>query len=34
VGDYYAARAADTDRWLGGMQRLQAKVDEYVGTVS
>jgi NAD(P)-dependent dehydrogenase (short-subunit alcohol dehydrogenase family) len=30
VGDYYAARAADTDRWLGGMQRLQGKVDEYV----
>ena len=30
VGDYYAARAADTDTWLGGMQRLQGKVDEYV----
>ena len=28
VGDYYAARAADTDKWLGGMQRLQGKVDE------
>ncbi|MEO9325711.1 SDR family NAD(P)-dependent oxidoreductase [Nocardioides sp. C4-1] len=27
VGGYYAARAADTDRWLGGMRRLQAKVD-------
>lgn len=34
VGDYYASRAADTDRWLGGMQRLQAKVDEYVGSLS
>lgn len=30
VGDYYAKRAADTDRWLAGMQRLQGKVDEYV----
>ncbi|WP_139977996.1 SDR family oxidoreductase [Nocardioides litoris] len=27
VGGYYAARAADTDRWLGGMRRLQSKVD-------
>ncbi|WP_182524519.1 SDR family NAD(P)-dependent oxidoreductase [Nocardioides dongkuii] len=27
VADYYAARAADTDRWLAGMRRLQAKVD-------
>ena len=34
VGDYYAARAADTDRWLGGMQRLQGKVDEYVEAMS
>ena len=34
VGDYYAARAADTDRWLAGMQRLQGKVDEYVGATS
>jgi NAD(P)-dependent dehydrogenase (short-subunit alcohol dehydrogenase family) len=27
VGGYYAARAADTDRWLAGMRRLQTKVD-------
>ncbi|WP_323791385.1 SDR family oxidoreductase [Nocardioides sp.] len=30
VAGYYAARAADTDRWLGGMRRLQSKVDLYV----
>ena len=34
VGSYYAARAADTDKWLGGMQRLQGKVDEYVEALS
>lgn len=28
VKDYFAMRAADTDRWLRGMQRLQARVDE------
>ncbi len=28
VADYYAARATDTDRWLAGMRRLQAKVFE------
>lgn len=27
VRDYYAARASDPDRWLRGMQRLQAQVD-------
>ncbi len=26
VADYYAARATDTDAWLAGMRRLQAKV--------
>ncbi|WP_460778357.1 SDR family oxidoreductase [Nocardiopsis nanhaiensis] len=26
AADYYAARAADTDAWLAGMRRLQAKV--------
>ena len=31
---YYAARAADTDRWLAGMRKLQGKVDEYVGSLS
>jgi len=28
VAGYYAARAADTDRWLAGMRRLRAKVDQ------
>jgi NAD(P)-dependent dehydrogenase (short-subunit alcohol dehydrogenase family) len=32
VGGYYAARAADPDAWLAGMRRLQAKVDELMGT--
>lgn len=27
VGAYYAARAADPDRWLAGMRKLQSKVD-------
>jgi NAD(P)-dependent dehydrogenase (short-subunit alcohol dehydrogenase family) len=31
VAQYYAARAADTDAWLAGMQRLQAKVDTFTG---
>jgi NAD(P)-dependent dehydrogenase (short-subunit alcohol dehydrogenase family) len=31
VGDYYRARASDTDAWLAGMQRLQAKVDAASG---
>ncbi|MBJ7358800.1 SDR family oxidoreductase [Nocardioides sp.] len=34
VGGYYAARAADPDRWLAGMRKLQGKIDEYVGTRS
>jgi NAD(P)-dependent dehydrogenase (short-subunit alcohol dehydrogenase family) len=34
VAGYYAARAADTDAWLAGMRRLQAKVDEYTGVGS
>jgi NAD(P)-dependent dehydrogenase (short-subunit alcohol dehydrogenase family) len=33
VGGYYAARAADTDRWLAGMRKLQGKVDEYTGAL-
>jgi NAD(P)-dependent dehydrogenase (short-subunit alcohol dehydrogenase family) len=28
VAQYYANRAADPDRWLGGMNRLQRKLDE------
>ncbi len=28
VRDYYAMRAADTDRWLRGMSRLQQRVEE------
>lgn len=31
VAGYYATRAADTDRWLAGMRRLQQKVDEAGG---
>ncbi len=27
VGDYYRARATDTDAWLGGMNRLQQRVE-------
>jgi NAD(P)-dependent dehydrogenase (short-subunit alcohol dehydrogenase family) len=27
VGGYYAARATDTDRWLGGMNRVQRHLD-------
>ena len=30
VGDYYAGRAANTDKWLAGMRKLQGMVDEYV----
>ncbi|SFC72073.1 Short-chain dehydrogenase [Nocardioides terrae] len=28
VQDYYAARATDTDRWLGGMNRVQQHLDQ------
>jgi NAD(P)-dependent dehydrogenase (short-subunit alcohol dehydrogenase family) len=28
VGDYYAVRATQTDRWLHGMNKLQRRVDE------
>ena len=28
VGAYYAARATDTDRWLGGMNRIQQGLDQ------
>lgn len=28
VAGYYAVRATDTDKWLGGMRRLQQKIDE------
>jgi NAD(P)-dependent dehydrogenase (short-subunit alcohol dehydrogenase family) len=31
VRDYYAARAADTDRWLAGMRRLQERIDTIRG---
>jgi NAD(P)-dependent dehydrogenase (short-subunit alcohol dehydrogenase family) len=31
VAGYYAARAADTDRWLAGMRRLQGRLDESRG---
>ncbi|MDT0329647.1 SDR family oxidoreductase [Nocardiopsis lambiniae] len=32
VAGFYAARAADPDRWLTGMRRLQAKVFDNEGT--
>ncbi|MEC4018564.1 SDR family oxidoreductase [Streptomyces sp. H27-D2] len=28
VADYYTARATDTDRWLGGMNRVQRKFEQ------
>jgi hypothetical protein len=28
VGDYYAMRAGDTDRWLRGMNRMQQRIEE------
>lgn len=31
VGGYYAARATDTDAWLGGMNRLQQRVEAAIG---
>jgi len=31
VAGYYAARAADTDRWLAGMNKLQQRVDQVAG---
>jgi hypothetical protein len=27
VGDYYALRAADTDKWLRGMSQLQQRIE-------
>lgn len=33
VARYYAARAQDTDRWLAGMRRLQAGLDQATGVV-
>jgi NAD(P)-dependent dehydrogenase (short-subunit alcohol dehydrogenase family) len=31
VAEYYAARATQTDRWLGGMNKLQRKLEDVVG---
>lgn len=31
VADYYATRATQTDRWLGGMNKLQRKIDQLPG---
>jgi NAD(P)-dependent dehydrogenase (short-subunit alcohol dehydrogenase family) len=31
VAGYYAARATETDRWLGGMNKLQRKVESALG---
>jgi NAD(P)-dependent dehydrogenase (short-subunit alcohol dehydrogenase family) len=28
VGDYFSMRAADTDRWLRGMNRMQQRIEE------
>jgi NAD(P)-dependent dehydrogenase (short-subunit alcohol dehydrogenase family) len=33
VAGYYAARAADPDRWLAGMRRLQGKIDDFTGAL-
>ncbi|WP_138996634.1 SDR family oxidoreductase [Rhodococcus zopfii] len=30
VAEYYAGRAADTDRWLRGMRRIQRRIDDAV----
>jgi len=30
VAGYYAARATQTDRWLGGMNKLQRKIEAVV----
>lgn len=34
VADYYVARASDTERWLGGMRKLQRRLDELTGSLS
>lgn len=31
VAGYYSVRAGDTDRWLGGMNRLQQRVEQHGG---
>jgi NAD(P)-dependent dehydrogenase (short-subunit alcohol dehydrogenase family) len=31
VAEYYAARAADPDRWLGGMNKLQRGIEAQLG---
>jgi NAD(P)-dependent dehydrogenase (short-subunit alcohol dehydrogenase family) len=31
VADYYQHRAGDTDRWLGGMRKLQRRIDAGLG---
>ncbi|MET9879691.1 SDR family oxidoreductase [Actinacidiphila glaucinigra] len=31
TGAYYTARAGDTDRWIGGMNRVQRKLEEGSG---
>jgi NAD(P)-dependent dehydrogenase (short-subunit alcohol dehydrogenase family) len=31
VADYYVARATETDRWLGAMNKLQRKIEEASG---
>ena len=32
VAEYYAVRATDPDRWLGGMNRLQRELERERGT--
>ncbi|GAA4525474.1 SDR family oxidoreductase [Amycolatopsis samaneae] len=34
VADYYAARATQPDRWLGGMNKLQRKIEQALGDPS
>jgi len=31
VAEYYTRRATDTDRWLGGMNKLQRRIEDAVG---
>ncbi|WP_241901445.1 hypothetical protein [Nocardioides houyundeii] len=34
VGDYYAARATQNERWLAGMRKLQVALDRATGATA